>query len=475
MTAAHPEPGLRVGGRYELTSRIAGGGMGEVWRARDGVLGREVAVKLLRREYADDETFLERFRAEARHAASLSHPGIASVYDYGEDGGTAFLVMELVEGEALSHRIKREGALPTAMAVPLIQQAAAALQAAHAAGVVHRDVKPANLLLTADDQVKITDFGIARARDQVPITRTGEVVGTAQYLSPEQALGRPATPRSDLYALGVVAYEALTGRRPFDADTVVATAVAQVHQAPEPLPDDIPPQVADQVLKAMAKDPADRPVSAAAFGTALGAGLNSAIRQAWVEKPTAGGRRRVAAPVQPTTVMAAARTGTSKAITGATQVVSELPLGRPLLLGVIGVVALAVLIALLASSLGGRGTPAAGATSATRTATPTPTPSTSTPSATPKAITLTASDYVGHSATTVAKQLEALGLKTKTTTVRSSRTKGTVTALTPVSGLHPGDTVTLSVADGVSSQPAQKAKPKPKDKPGKGHGHGKKK
>ena len=471
MTAAHPEPGLRVGGRYELTERIAGGGMGEVWRARDGVLGREVAVKLLRREYADDETFLERFRAEARHAASLSHPGIASVYDYGEDGGTAFLVMELVDGEALSHRIKREGAMPTAMAVPLIQQAAAALQAAHDAGVVHRDVKPANLLVTADDQIKITDFGIARARDQVPITRTGEVVGTAQYLSPEQALGRPATPRSDLYALGVVAYEALTGRRPFDADTVVATAVAQVHDAPEPLPDDIPPQVADQVLKAMAKDPADRPVSAAAFGTALGAGLNSAIRQAWVEKPARGRRKSAAVPAaQPTAVMAAARTGTSKAITGATHVVSELPLGRPLVLGVVGVVAVAVLIALLASSLGGGGTPAASATTPTRPATPTATASTPT---TPKPITLTASDYVGHNATTVAEQLQALGLKTRTTTVRSSRTKGTVTALAPLTGLHQGDTVTLSVADGVSSQPATKAKPQ--DKPGKGHGHGKKK
>ncbi|MGN6300150.1 MAG: serine/threonine-protein kinase [Angustibacter sp.] len=470
MTAAHPEPGLRVGGRYELTERIAGGGMGEVWRARDGVLGREVAVKLLRREYADDETFLERFRAEARHAASLSHPGIASVYDYGEDGGTAFLVMELVEGEALSHRIKREGALPTAMAVPLIQQAAAALQAAHDAGVVHRDVKPGNLLLTADDQVKITDFGIARARDQVPITRTGEVVGTAQYLSPEQALGRPATPRSDIYALGVVAYETLTGRRPFDADTVVATAVAQVNDAPEPLPDDIPPEVADQVLKAMAKDPADRPVSAAAFGTALGAGLNSAIRQAWVDKPSRGRKRAAAPAAQPTAVLAAARTSTSRAITGATQVVSELPLRRPLLLGVAGVVVIAVLIALLASNLGGSRTPAAGAPS-TPTPTTAATPTTTTPSATPKPITLTASDYVGHSATTVAKQLAALGLKTRTTTVRSSRTKGTVTALTPLTGLQRGDTVTLSVADGVSSQPATK----PKDKPGKGHGHGKKK
>ena len=469
MTAAHPEPGLRVGGRYELTDRIAGGGMGEVWRARDGVLGREVAVKLLRREYADDETFLERFRAEARHAASLSHPGIAGVYDYGEDGGTAFLVMELVEGEALSTRIKREGALPTAMAVPLIQQAAAALQAAHDAGVVHRDVKPANLLLTADDQVKITDFGIARARDQVPITRTGEVLGTAQYLSPEQAMGRPATPRSDIYALGVVAYEILTGRRPFDADTVVATAVAQVNDPPEPLPDDIPPQVADQVLLAMSKDPADRPVSAAAFGTALGAGLNSAIRQAWVEKAPAPGRRSAAPAVTPpTTVMTAARSGTTRALTGATQVVDRLPLGRPLLLGILGVVAIAVLIALLASQLGGGGHRAAGATSSPPTTTAPST--TSSPSPTP--ITLKAADYVGRSATTVARELAALGLTTKTTTVRSSRTKGTVTALSPLTGLQGGDTVTLSVADGVVARTTTVRRP---NTSGKGHGHGRKK
>ncbi len=469
MTAAHPEAGLRVGNRYELTSRIAGGGMGEVWRARDEVLGREVAVKLLRREYADDETFLERFRAEARHAASLGHPGIASVYDYGEDAGTAFLVMELVEGEALSTRLKREGALATAVAVPLVQQAALALQAAHDAGVVHRDVKPGNLLLTADDQVKITDFGIARARDQVPITRTGEVVGTAQYLSPEQALGRPATPASDLYALGVVAYEALSGRRPFDADTVVATAVAQVNEPPEPLPDDIPPEVADLVMRAMAKEPSERPASAAAFATALGAGLNSAIRQVLVdERP----RPPHAAPDlgQPTTVMAAATTGSDGPATAPTRVVDgERDLRRPILLGVVGVVAVAAVIALLVGQLGGTAAPAS---SATKSTTPSSSPSSTTPS--PPTITLRAADYVGHSASSVATALAGLGLKTTSTTVRSSRTKGTVTSLTPLTGLHAGDTVTLRVADGVSTQPAAGGnggdQGKGKGKKGKGHG-----
>ncbi|WP_460461122.1 serine/threonine-protein kinase, partial [Angustibacter peucedani] len=273
MSAVHPEPGLRLGDRYVLTERIAGGGMGEVWRALDDVLGREVAVKLLRREYADDEAFLTRFRAEARHAASLSHPGIASVYDYGEVEGVAYLVMELVDGEPLSARLAREGALPAAVAVPLLQQAAAALQAAHDGGLVHRDVKPANLLLTADDQVKITDFGIARAGDQAPITRTGEVMGTAQYLSPEQALGQAATPSSDVYALGVVAYEALAGRRPFDADSMVATAMAQVNDAPAPLPPQVPAPVAAVVMMALEKDAARRPASAAALGAAFGEAL----------------------------------------------------------------------------------------------------------------------------------------------------------------------------------------------------------
>jgi eukaryotic-like serine/threonine-protein kinase len=475
MTAAHPEPGLRVGNRYELTARIAGGGMGEVWRAQDTVLGREVAVKLLRREYADDDTFLERFRAEARHAASLSHPGIASVYDYGEDAGTAFLVMELVAGESLSARLTREGALPTAVAVPIVQQAAAALQAAHDAGVVHRDVKPANLLLTADDQVKITDFGIARARDQVPITRTGEVLGTAQYLSPEQALGRPATPASDLYALGVVAYELLSGRRPFDADTVVATAVAQVNDPPDPLPDDIPPQVADLVMKAMAKAPADRPSSAASFGAALGAGLNSAIRQAWVDRSPATAPAPAVAPAvgAPTSVLPAAVDDADGPPTAPTEVVRpQRDLRRPLVLGLVGALVVAALIAVLVSQLSSPSSPPAAGAARTPSTSVTPAASTS-----PPAIRLQASDYVGHPAATVSKQLEALGLRTTTTTVRSSRTKGTVVSLAPLTGLQRGDTVTLRVADGVSSQPATSTGTSSDGhgKSTKGKGHGKKK
>jgi eukaryotic-like serine/threonine-protein kinase len=273
MSVSHPEPGLRVGGRYVLTSHIASGGMGEVWRATDEVLGRTVAVKLLRREYATEDSFLARFRGEAKHAASLTHSGIAQVFDYGEVDHVAYLVMELVPGEPLSARLARDGALPAEVAVPLLRQAADALQAAHQAGLVHRDVKPGNLLITPQGQVKITDFGIARAGDQVPLTRTGEVMGTAQYLSPEQALGDPATAASDIYALGVVAFETLAGSRPFDAETPVATALAQVNRPPPPLPDVVPAAVAAVVGSALAKDPAHRPASAAELGAALTAAL----------------------------------------------------------------------------------------------------------------------------------------------------------------------------------------------------------
>ena len=209
-----PTSGLTFGGRYQLSSRIAIGGMGEVWQATDLVIGRTVAIKILKDEYLGDPGFLERFRAEARHAALVNHEGIANVFDYGEEDGSAFLVMELVPGEALSTVLERERVLSTDRVLDIVAQTASALQAAHAAGLVHRDIKPGNLLITPDGRVKITDFGIARIADQVPLTATGQVMGTVQYLSPEQASGHPASPSTDIYSLGIVAYEALAGRRP---------------------------------------------------------------------------------------------------------------------------------------------------------------------------------------------------------------------------------------------------------------------
>ena len=258
-----PSAGLTFGGRYELQSRIAIGGMGEVWQATDLVIGRQVAIKILKDEYLGDPGFLERFRAEARHAALVNHEGIANVFDYGEEEGSAFLVMELVPGEALSTILEREHVLSTDKVLDIVAQTASALHAAHAAGLVHRDIKPGNLLITPDGRVKITDFGIARIADQVPLTATGQVMGTVQYLSPEQASGHPASPTTDIYSLGIVAYEALAGRRPFTGESQVAIAMAQINETPPDLPATVSEPVRNLVYACIAKNPADRPQSAA--------------------------------------------------------------------------------------------------------------------------------------------------------------------------------------------------------------------
>ena len=275
-----PTQGVSFGGRYELQSRIAIGGMGEVWEATDHVIGRTVAIKILKDEYMGDPGFLERFRAEARHAALVNHEGIASVFDYGEENGSAFLVMELVPGEALSTIIERDGSLSADKTLDIVAQTASALQAAHAAGLVHRDIKPGNLLITPDGRVKITDFGIARIADQVPLTATGQVMGTVQYLSPEQASGHPASPATDTYSLGIVAYECLAGKRPFTGESQVAIAMAQINEQPPPLPPTVPIPVQNLVMAMIAKKPGDRPSSSATVAraaTALRRGdLNSA-------------------------------------------------------------------------------------------------------------------------------------------------------------------------------------------------------
>ena len=263
-----PTQGVTFGGRYELDSRIAIGGMGEVWEATDHVIGRTVAIKILKDEYMGDPGFLERFRAEARHAALVNHEGIASVFDYGEENGSAFLVMELVPGEALSTILERDSSLSTDKTLDIVAQTSAALQAAHAAGLVHRDIKPGNLLITPDGRVKITDFGIARIADQVPLTATGQVMGTVQYLSPEQASGHPASPATDTYSLGIVAYECLAGKRPFTGESQVAIAMAQINEQAAPLPPTVAVPVQNLIMAMIAKKPEDRPASAAAVARA---------------------------------------------------------------------------------------------------------------------------------------------------------------------------------------------------------------
>ncbi|WP_082541249.1 serine/threonine-protein kinase [Microbacterium sp. Root166] len=284
-----PTQGVTFGGRYELDSRIAIGGMGEVWEATDHVIGRTVAIKILKDEYMGDPGFLERFRAEARHAALVNHEGIASVFDYGEEAGSAFLVMELVPGEALSTILERDGSLSTDKTLDIVAQTSAALQAAHAAGLVHRDIKPGNLLITPDGRVKITDFGIARIADQVPLTATGQVMGTVQYLSPEQASGHPASPATDTYSLGIVAYECLAGKRPFTGESQVAIAMAQINEQPPPLPPTVAVPVQNLVMAMIAKKPEERPASSAAVARAAGALRRGDVAAAAAAVPAVAG------------------------------------------------------------------------------------------------------------------------------------------------------------------------------------------
>ncbi|MEO7371385.1 MAG: serine/threonine protein kinase [Ilumatobacteraceae bacterium] len=248
-----------------LSELIAVGGMGEVWAATDTVLGRVVAVKVLRTDNAS--ALVGRFRDEARHTAALSHPGIAHVHDYGEDGSHAYLVMELVHGEPMSAVLARDGCEPVVVALSYLAQTAEALSAAHAIGVVHRDVKPGNLLIGAEGTVKVTDFGIARAVDSTSTTALGQVIGTAQYMSPEQAVGAAATPSSDIYSLGVVGYELLSGKPPFTGENPLALAMAHVHQSPPDLPEAVPEGVRSLISRSLAKDPADRPATAAIFAS----------------------------------------------------------------------------------------------------------------------------------------------------------------------------------------------------------------
>ncbi|MGH3244249.1 MAG: protein kinase domain-containing protein [Spirillospora sp.] len=254
--------GLVLDGRYRLLERLAIGGMGEVWRASDDVAGRPVAVKLLRRELVSDMSARGRFESEARFAAELRHPGIARAYDFGEQNGRTYLVMELVAGEPLDGILARDGGLPLEAVLDLLVQAGRALTVAHRAGVVHRDVKPANLMVSADGVLKITDFGIARRLAAASQTATGMVMGTAHYISPEQAQGHELTPSADLYSLGVVAYECLTGAPPFDGSTPVDVALRHVREAPAELPGRFPAAARELIMEMLAKHPADRPADA---------------------------------------------------------------------------------------------------------------------------------------------------------------------------------------------------------------------
>lgn len=287
-----------LGGRYALAEVLGTGGMASVWRARDEVLGREVAVKVLSPPYAADPGFLARFEREARHAAAVSHPRLVTVFDCGVDGGTPYLVMELVAGWTLRQVLDETGPLPAGQAAAIAAAVCEGLEAAHAAGLVHRDIKPANIIL-AGGEVKILDFGIARAEGTAAGTATGTVLGTAAYLSPEQAAGHPAGPQSDLYSLGCVLFEMLTGSPPFTAESAVGLAYRHVHDDPGPPSARRPgvPAGLDQMTgRLLAKDPAGRPHGAAAARAGLLACLASGATAVLPVPPgVAGtpGRRRL--------------------------------------------------------------------------------------------------------------------------------------------------------------------------------------
>jgi serine/threonine-protein kinase len=444
--------------------------MGEVWQATDLVIGRTVAIKILKDEYLGDPGFLERFRAEARHAALVNHEGIANVFDYGEEDGSAYLVMELVPGEALSTILERERVLSTDRVLDIVAQTASALHAAHSAGLVHRDIKPGNLLITPDGRVKITDFGIARIADQVPLTATGQVMGTVQYLSPEQASGRPASPTTDIYSLGIVAYEALAGRRPFTGESQVAIAMAQINEKAPDLPVTVSEPVRNLVYSCIAKKPADRPASAQHLARAAQALRRGDVGAAVAAVPGVAGADVATAA---TVAYGAAAGGY-----GATQATSILPSmdapaaatrptteskGRnpwtwPLiaLIGILVVVLVGTLIALIASP-GTSKKPSSSSPSVTHSKSPTP-------SATPTStrINIVQDDYVGM---TEAEVRDALGKYDLVVDVLPDgkpadnvNKVGKVYGINPTGFVKPGDTIHVSLYGDVPA-PAKPADP----------------
>lgn len=306
------------GRRYRATERIGSGGMAEVFKAVDEVLGRTVAVKVLHPQYAQEPNFVARFRQEAAAAANLSHPSIVNIYDWGRDDDTYYIVMEYVRGTDLKTLVEQEGPLDPRTAAQYGAQVCAALSVAHGYGIIHRDIKPHNIVITPDGTVKVMDFGIARAGNTT-MTQTGSVLGTAQYVSPEQAQGRTLTPATDLYSLGVTLYEAVTGRLPFDGDTPVAVALKHVNEEPVPprrIRPSVPPALEAVIMKAMRKNPAERYESAAAMREDL-------LRVARGEEPAGAG---TAAPaIAETSVMPSVGAGGEPPLSGGRPQIRPVP------------------------------------------------------------------------------------------------------------------------------------------------------
>jgi serine/threonine protein kinase len=480
-----------LGGRYRIEGRLGAGGMAEVFRGFDTVLSRQVAIKILAPQYASDASFVDRFRREAQAAARLNHPNVVAVYDSGSDDGTHFIVMEFVEGRTLADFLAKGGKLAPAKATEIAERIADALQAAHDQGVIHRDVKSANVMVTREGIVKVMDFGIARMAEGDNVTQTAAVLGTASYLSPEQAQGRPVDARSDIYSLGVVLYEMLTGGVPFVGDTAVAVAYKHVQETP-PLPSTKNPEVSPAldavVMRAMAKNPANRYQTAAEFREDLERVRRGEMVQATPLLPAGG---------EATQVISRSQTQVMPAGAGADERKTN-----PWLIAAIVLLVLLALgggLYLLASSLlnGGpspspkpspitytsvlnepraqaeqdlnnagfknvvtRTTPVgAGDPSIGTVVKQDPDPATTATLVPNAKITITVakgpssvtipSDLVGQDVQAATAELHHRGLEVTTTKQTSDQTPGTVLAVSPTAGttVDPGSTVTLTVAE----------------------------
>lgn len=452
-----PAVGQLYGDRYRLQLRIATGGMGEVWQAEDELILRQVAIKILKEEYLGDPLFLERFRTEAKSAALVEHEGIANVFDYGEDTGSAYLVMELVPGESMSRLIEREKRLTEEKVLDIIAQTSRALAAAHARGLVHRDIKPGNLLITPEGKVKITDFGIARVGDQVPLTKTGQVMGTVQYLAPEQATGKTSTPATDLYSLGVVAYEALAGKRPFTGENQMAIAMAHINEMPPALPESIDPRVQNLVLSCLAKKPNQRPESATSLAIRAEALLREKKRPgvSAIFTPPAGYNETQATEVIPTD----------------TAPLPRAPIVWPWVatLGLLGITAIVVIVAILSEPNAEDIPSPGGIPTVSESGDPEPTAEPE-PSATPTESAATElilrSDIIGENLSNVTTRLAELGMTVnaipgEVVPTGDSRAR-TVYAVSPTGNITVGTVIDVTYyVENVEDVPVEIPAPEP--------------
>ncbi|MBM3664602.1 MAG: Stk1 family PASTA domain-containing Ser/Thr kinase [Actinobacteria bacterium] len=488
--------GSELGERYELGRQIGSGGMASVYLAYDTVLDREVAVKVLAGRFATDQAFVERFRREASAAAGLNHPNIVAVYDRGEAEGTYYIVMEYLSGPDLKTVIRDQGPLEPAVAVDNALQILSALTAAHAAGIIHRDIKPQNVMVGEDGRLRVADFGIARAHADQQMTETGSVIGTAQYLSPEQAQGEETTAASDTYAVGVVLYEMLTGRVPFDGDRPVTVAMKQINDPPVPprvFVQDIPPDLDAVVLKALSKRPEDRYQSADEFTAALldvRAGMPGHQQSTLIlTAPTATTGAAAAATTETAVMAEPARGGRGGNGRGAGRGKTKGGANRPAMWGIAAVIIAAIAVALaLALTRGGSdmiavpdvaGFDAPAASRAITDAGLTPTqrtrasdtvqlgvvidtqPEAGTEVAKQSTVTIlvssgpaqvTVPNVIGKAVEDAQGTLEKAGFDVTTEQVASDKEIGTVVRQAPRAGSQAGsgDTITLYVSKGVT-------------------------